>query len=161
MKLSLNCVCIHCVWEALNSSASLSLSLSLCCYCTYLWMCSTFILNTDTNLCDKELKMYESAFFLLFKNKNKNPHAHDRHKHLQDTYIDIGACVCVCVYACIHVWVWVCVCVRSCCMHWILTICISCKECVSASGLCWLGTLSIHYYYIEPLTHLKNLPDKR
>ena len=28
-------------------------------------MCNTFILNTDTNSCDKELKMYESAFFLF------------------------------------------------------------------------------------------------
>ena len=38
------------------------------------------------------------------------------------------------------------VCVHSCCMHWILTICIY-KERVSTYGLCGLGALSIHYYY--------------
>ena len=50
------------------------------------------------------------------------------------------ACASLCVCA------WVGVCVRSCCMRWILTICI-CKERVSALGLCGLGALSIHYYY--------------
>ena len=44
-------------------------------------------------------------------------------------------CVCVCARACVRVRVCVCacvcVCVYSCCMHWILTICI-CKERVSA-----------------------------
>ena len=101
--------------------------------CTYLWMCNTFILNTDTNSCDKELK--RAPFFFFKKQPPPPPHPRkkkftwDRHKHLQDTYIDIGACVCVCVCACacIRVWVWVCVrvCVCSCCMHWILTICTS------------------------------------
>ena len=38
---------------------------------------------------------------------------------------------------------WVCVGVRSCCMRWIKKIC-AFEECVSAQGLCGLGTLSIH-----------------
>ena len=48
--------------------------------------------------------------------------------------------VCVCVRACVCVCVCMCVraCVRSCCIRWILTIC-TCKECVSAWGLCGLG----------------------
>ena len=49
---------------------------------------------------------------------------------------DIRVCACACVQA--HACVGGC----SCCMCWILTIC-TCKECVSAYGLCKLGTLSI------------------
>ena len=59
------------------------------------------------------------------------------------TGVCVCVCVCVCVYlcvcvhvrACMHACVGLCVCVHvcvhSCCMHWILTICI-CKERVSA-----------------------------
>ena len=66
----------------------------------------------------------------------------------------VCVCVCACMCVCVRVGLCVCaglcvyvhVCVRSCCMCWILTICI-CKEHVSALGLCGFGALSIHYYY--------------
>ena len=117
MKLSLNCVYIHCVWEALNSSTSLS----FCCCCTYLWMYNTFILNTDTNSCDKELKNLRERLFSSLNPPPAPPKKQkiitwDRHKHLQDTYPDIGACVCVCVCMCMHscVGLGVCACVCVC-----------------------------------------------
>ena len=119
---------LHCVWEALNSSTSLS----FCCCCTYLWMYNTFILNTDTNSCDKELKNLRERLFSSLTPpppprtppKKQKIITWDRHKHLQDTYPDIGACVCVCMcmHSCVGLGVCACVCVWS-CMHWILTIC--------------------------------------
>ena len=87
----------------------------------------------------------------------------------------VRACVCVCV--CVHVYVfvcasvcasvcaYVCVCMHACvcgsvCVHACSCVCVRIvciefgqrarRECVSVSGLCGLGALSIHYYYYYP-----------
>ena len=123
MKLSLNCVYIHCVWEALNSSTNLSLSLSHTFVVVHICECAILLFWTLT------LRCMRAPFFFFNPPPPPKKKIHiDRHKHLQGTNIDIElVCVCVCECACICVWVWVCVrvCVCSCCMHWILTICTS------------------------------------
>ena len=90
--------------------------------------------------------------------------AHNAPKDCMYMCVCVRACMCACVRACVHlcesVRVRVCVCVHSCCMNWSLTICIY-KEGVSALGLCGLGALNIHEYYLLSLLRRRRLHESK